>query len=60
MIRIDLVLADFNSYIEARIKANNEYGTKEYYKKCIINMYSSKKFSSDRSIKDYNKLIWKI
>lgn len=55
-----LVLADFNSYIEARIKANNEYGTKEYYKKCIINMYSSKKFSSDRSIKDYNKLIWKI
>ena len=55
-----LVLADFDSYINERLLANSEYGTKEYYKKCIVNMYSSKKFSSDRSINDYNKLIWKI
>lgn len=54
------VLADFNSYIEMKLKANKEYGTKEYFKKCIINMYSSYKFSSDRSIEDYESLIWKL
>lgn len=55
-----LVLADFNSYIEMKLFANKEYQSKEYYKKCIVNMYSSYKFSSDRSIKDYNELIWKL
>ncbi len=55
-----LVLADFDSYIEMKLKANKEYQTKEYYQKCIVNMYSSKKFSSDRSIKNYNELIWKL
>ena len=55
-----LVLADFDSYINMKLNANKEYQTKEYYKKCIINMYSSYKFSSDRSIRDYNELIWKL
>ncbi|MBR4495959.1 MAG: glycogen/starch/alpha-glucan family phosphorylase [Acholeplasmatales bacterium] len=55
-----LVLADFNSYIEMKLFANKEYQSKEYYKKCIVNMYSSYRFSSDRSIKDYNELIWKL
>ncbi len=55
-----LVLADFNSYVEMKLFANKEYQTKDYYKKCIVNMYSSYKFSSDRSIRDYNELIWKL
>ena len=55
-----LVLADFDSYINMKLIANKEYQTEQYYKKCIINMYSSYKFSSDRSIRDYNELIWKL
>lgn len=55
-----LVFADFDSYILAKLKVNKEYGTKEYYKKCIANMVNSSNFSSDRSILDYNKYIWNL
>ena len=55
-----LVLADFESYVAKKLEANREYQTKDYYKKCIINMYNSKKFSSDRSILDYDELIWNL
>ena len=55
-----LVFADFDSYINAKLRVNKEYGTKEYYKKCIANMVNSSNFSSDRSILDYNKNIWNL
>ncbi len=55
-----LVFADFDSYINSKLKVNKEYGTKEYYKKCIANMVNSSNFSSDRSILDYNKNIWNL
>ena len=55
-----LVLADFESYVAKKLEANREYQTKDYYKKCIINMYNSKKFTSDRSILDYDELIWNL
>lgn len=55
-----LVIADLNSYIEAKLQSNNEYDTKLYYNKCTTNMQSCAKFSSDRSILDYNELIWKL
>lgn len=55
-----LVIADFESYIEAKLIANQEYGTLSYYKKCLMNMKASGKFSSDRSIQDYNKIIWNL
>lgn len=55
-----LVIADLNSYIEAKLQANKEYDTPLYYNKCTTNMQSSSKFSSDRSILDYNDLIWKL
>lgn len=55
-----LVLADFNNYVETKLLANEEYGTKNYYVKCVYNMQASGKFSSDRSILDYNDLIWNL
>lgn len=55
-----LVLADFDSYIKTKLIANQEYGSDIFYEKCLINMASAAKFSSDRSILDYNKLIWHL
>ena len=55
-----LVLADFDSYIKTKLIANQEYGRDIFYEKCLINMASAAKFSSDRSILDYNKLIWHL
>ncbi len=55
-----LCLADFASYIEAKLLANNEYGTDKYYTMCIHNTAKSGKFSSDRSINDYNERIWHL
>lgn len=55
-----LVLADFDSYIKTKLIANQDYGRDIFYEKCLINMASAAKFSSDRSILDYNKLIWHL
>ena len=55
-----LVLADFDSYIKTKLIANQDYGKDIFYEKCLINMASAAKFSSDRSILDYNKLIWHL
>lgn len=55
-----LVLADFKSYIETKLKANAEYDTSVYYRKCVVNMQASGKFSSDRSVLDYNALVWHL
>lgn len=54
------IFADFNSYIDAKLKANADFGSINYYKKCILNMINSYEFSSDRSIIDYNRLIWNL
>lgn len=55
-----LVLQDFASYIDTKLQANQEFGTNEYYQKCIMNMQASGKFSSDRSVLDYNRDIWHL
>ncbi|WMJ23227.1 glycogen/starch/alpha-glucan phosphorylase [Paludicola sp. MB14-C6] len=55
------LLGDFKSYIEARLRLNNDYKIKEeFYKKCFINMCNAGKFSSDRTINDYAQNIWHI
>ena len=55
-----MVLADFDSYIATKLRANMEFDTKEYYQKCVINMATSSKFSSDRSVMEYDKNIWHL
>lgn len=55
------LIGDLESYVEAKLKLNKDY--KDSYgfaKKCWMNMACSGKFSSDRTISDYAKEIWKI
>lgn len=56
------LLGDLESYVAAKLKANADYRDDRggFIRKCWINMASSGKFSSDRTISDYAEEIWKI
>lgn len=55
------ILADFDSYVQAHEKLAAEYmDRKAWARKALINIANSGKFSSDRTIEDYVKDIWKI
>lgn len=55
------LLLDFNDYVEAKKRVNRDFKNKrEFYKKCWLNMCNAGKFSSDRTIAEYAKDIWKI
>lgn len=55
------VLGDFESYIRAKLKLNRDYKDDlAFAKKCWLNIANAGKFSSDRSVRDYAKNIWKI
>ena len=55
------VLGDLDSYVKAKLKLNKDYTDKfAFAKKCWMNMACAGKFSSDRTISDYAKEIWKI
>ena len=55
------LLYDFDSYLNTRIRINNDYRDKtEFTKKCFLNMCSAGKFSSDRAVKEYAERIWEI
>ena len=54
-------LLDYASYIEAKLKANREYADrKEFGRKCLVNVASAAKFSSDRTIRQYAEEIWHV
>lgn len=56
-----LILKDFDSYLEAQASLNNLYKNQaEWNKKCLVNIAKSGYFSSDRTIEDYVKEIWKL
>ncbi len=56
-----LCLADFAEYIQAYEKMEALYANQEAWaEKAIINTARSHFFSSDRSIEEYNKNIWKL
>ncbi len=55
-----LVLYDFADYIRVKEGLLRDYGSDEYFKKCLINLASAGKFSADRSVSDYARLVWKI
>ncbi len=56
-----MICADFDSYYQMQYKISQEYQNKEQWiKKSIINVASSGHFSSDRTIREYAKEIWKI
>lgn len=55
------VLADFDAYVEAQERVAQSYtNQKEWAKKALLNIARSGKFSSDRTIEDYVRDIWKM
>ncbi len=55
-----LVLFDFNDYVRVKEELLRDFGSDAYYTKCLMNVCSAGKFSADRSVNDYARLIWKI
>jgi len=56
-----LLLADFSSYVETQDLVSADYSNKELWtRKSILNVARMGEFSSDRTIKQYNKDIWHV
>ena len=55
-----LVLYDFADYIRVKTQLLYDYGTDDFNRKCLVNMANVGKFSADRSVSEYAKLIWKL
>ncbi len=56
-----LVAADFRSYVEAQQRAATAYRDQEnWVRMSIHNTATSGKFSTDRTMQDYNREIWKL
>ncbi|MBO4375074.1 MAG: glycogen/starch/alpha-glucan phosphorylase [Lachnospiraceae bacterium] len=55
------ILKDFRAYAEAQEEVEKEYKkTQEWARKAILNVASSGKFSSDRTIREYVDEIWHL
>ena len=55
------ILLDYASYLDAKLQANRDYADcKTFGRKCLMNVASAAKFSSDRTICQYAKEIWHI
>ncbi len=55
------LLLDYASYLDAKLKANRDYADREAFgRKCLMNVASSAKFSSDRTIRQYAREIWHV
>ena len=56
-----MVFADFQSYVDCQEKVNLAYQDQhDWTRMSILNAARCGKFSSDRSIKEYSKDIWKV
>ena len=56
-----LICADFNSYCQAQEAVSMAYQDKtEWTKKSILNVAKAGNFSSDRTIREYARDIWKV
>jgi len=54
-------IADFRSYVNAQRRVEEAYRDKEHWTRMsILNCAASGKFSTDRTIVDYNNDIWKL
>ena len=55
------LLLDYESYLEAKLRANRDYADRlAFGTKCLMNVASGAKFSSDRTIRQYAEEIWHI
>ncbi|MBU1777724.1 MAG: glycogen/starch/alpha-glucan phosphorylase, partial [Gammaproteobacteria bacterium] len=56
-----LTAADFRCYVDMQRKAAHTYRDRERWTRMsILNTAASGKFSSDRTIQDYNREIWQL
>ncbi len=56
-----MTIADFRSYIDTQKRVEEAYRDKEHWTRMsIINCANSGKFSTDRTINEYNNDIWKL
>jgi glycogen phosphorylase len=56
-----LCLADFDAYCASQLEVDSAYRNQDHWAKmAILNTARMGKFSSDRSIADYNRDIWKL
>ena len=55
------LLWDYLTYIEAKLRVNRDYADRMAFgRKCLMNIASGAKFSSDRTIRQYAEEIWHI
>ena len=55
------LLLDYQSYLDAKLQANRDYADRlAFGRKCLMNVASAAKFSSDRTIRQYASEIWHI
>ena len=55
------LLLDYQSYMDAKLRANRDYSDRlAFGRKCLVNIASGAKFSSDRTIRQYADEIWHI
>ena len=55
------LLWDYLTYIEAKLRVNRDYADRmSFGRKCLMNIASGAKFSSDRTIRQYAEEIWHI
>lgn len=56
-----MTFPDFKDYVETREKVYADYvDREEWAKKMLVNISKAGFFSSDRTIAQYNKEIWKL
>ncbi len=55
------LLMDYQSYMDAKLQVNKDYADRlAFGRKCLMNIASGGKFSSDRTIRQYAEEIWHI
>ena len=56
------LLKDFDSYLQTKLQAIQDYAEdpEDFARKCLINIASAGKFSSDRTVRQYADEIWHV
>ena len=55
------LLWEYDGYLKAKLRANRDYADRlAFGRKCLMNVASGAKFSSDRTIRQYAEEIWHI
>ena len=55
------LLMDYRSYYDSKLKAINDWRDREEFgRKCLMNVASAGKFSSDRAVREYAENIWRL